>query len=316
MGVKLIEGVAISRMCDYSFGDQSGQFSNIKTSFMKKANESNLEFVKMVEAIKIDRNYMTLFIDNIRLYNREIRNVKETDRNYLQKLMNENDLLNLCEKFPEMNFIIFTSLEDTPTDEYIFARIPSNVLMIFATHAIANNYKVKPLVNGLQRRFGYLDNRIKIIENYVSRKPKEMTTSNLLYVNHSNSTHPDRARIKELFRNQTWARVESSRLSPRKFYKEILKSSFIVCPEGNGIDCHREWEVIYLRRIPVMKWHPYLEKLHKGNPVLFVHDYEDVTEKLLVKNLNLLDIAASFDLSEYYLENYFKSCVEFALNGV
>ena len=316
MGVKLIEGVAISRMCDYSFGDQSGQFSNIKTSFMKKANESNLEFQKEIEKMKAKRKYMTLFIDNIRLYNREISNVKESDRQYLAKLMGENDLLKLCGKFPEMNFIIFTSLEDTPTDEFIYASVPTNVLMIYATHAISNNDKVVPLVNGLQRKFSSFDNRIKIVQKYALSSPKKITTRNLLYVNHSNSTHPDRARIKELFRNQSWARIESSRLSPRKFYKEILKSSFIICPEGNGIDCHREWEVIYLRRVPVLKWHPYLAKLHEGNPVLFVENYEDVTEELLVKNLHLLEIASNFDLSKYYLENYFKSCIEYALNRV
>ena len=36
--MELIEGVALSKLCDYSFGDQSGQWGNIYTSFMKDAN--------------------------------------------------------------------------------------------------------------------------------------------------------------------------------------------------------------------------------------------------------------------------------------
>ena len=43
--MELIEGVALSHLCDYSFGDQSGQWGNIFTSFMKDANLLNLEFV-------------------------------------------------------------------------------------------------------------------------------------------------------------------------------------------------------------------------------------------------------------------------------
>ena len=36
--MEIIEGVALSELCDYSFGDQSGQWGQIYTSFMKDAN--------------------------------------------------------------------------------------------------------------------------------------------------------------------------------------------------------------------------------------------------------------------------------------
>ena len=46
--MELIEGVALSKLCDYSFGDQSGQWGNIYTSFMKDANFLNTEFATKV----------------------------------------------------------------------------------------------------------------------------------------------------------------------------------------------------------------------------------------------------------------------------
>ena len=46
--MELIEGVALSELCDYSFGDQSGQWGNIYTSFMKDANLLNTEFASKV----------------------------------------------------------------------------------------------------------------------------------------------------------------------------------------------------------------------------------------------------------------------------
>ena len=45
--MELIEGVSLSNLCDYSFGDQSGQWGNIYTSFMKEAN-----LISKLEALK------------------------------------------------------------------------------------------------------------------------------------------------------------------------------------------------------------------------------------------------------------------------
>ena len=46
--MELIEGVALSELCDYSFGDQSGQWGNLYTSFMKDANFLTVEFATTV----------------------------------------------------------------------------------------------------------------------------------------------------------------------------------------------------------------------------------------------------------------------------
>ena len=85
--MEVIEGVALSKLCDYSFGDQSGQWGNIYTSFMKGANLLNTEFASKVFEIQKDRDYMTLFIDNIRLYKRDIIEVKPEDKDYVFGLM-------------------------------------------------------------------------------------------------------------------------------------------------------------------------------------------------------------------------------------
>ena len=85
---------------------------------------------------------MTLFIDNIRLYKRHIVEVKESDRPYVEGLMEKSDLLKLCSQFPSMNFIIFTNLEDTPIDEHIFKAMPKNVLCVSAVNAIAHGGRV------------------------------------------------------------------------------------------------------------------------------------------------------------------------------
>ena len=168
--MELIEGVAVSELCDYSFGDQSGQWGNIPTSFMKEANLNNLEFATKVFEIKKERDYMTLFIDNIRLYKRDIKEVKPEDKAYVDSLMENSDLLKLCAAFPDMRFIIFTNLEDTPTDEHIFDAIPDNVLSISAVNAIAHGGKVVPAPYGVQRRMNDSDDSCLL---YTSPSPRD-----------------------------------------------------------------------------------------------------------------------------------------------
>jgi hypothetical protein len=306
--MKLIEGVELSKLCDYSFGDQSGQWGNIHTSFMKDANLTNVEFVSKLFEVKKSRDYMTLFIDNIRLYKRHIEEVSESDRPYVDGLMEKSDLLNLCSYFPKMRFIIFTNLEDTPTDKFIFDAVPNNVLCICAVNAVAHGNKIMPAPYGLQRAMNPQDSRISIIQNFLKFPPTKPLT--LLYVSHNDSSNQERIGIKDLFRERRWAIVDESRSSYSEFLGKMCQAKFMICPRGNAIDCHRNWEVLYMRRVPVMKRHPYLEVLFKDYPVLFVDNYSEITEEFLIENDNLYQQAQEMDITPLTLPYFFDNVVE------
>ena len=88
----------------------------------------------------------------------------------------------------------------------------------------------------------------------------------------------------------------------------------MICPRGNAIDCHRNWEVLYMRRVPIMKRHPYLEELYKDLPVLFVNDYSEVTEKLLIENDSLFQQAQKMNLISLTLPHFFDKITEESLS--
>ena len=308
--MELIEGVALSKLCDYSFGDQSGQWGNIYTSFMKDANFLNTEFATKVFEVMQTRDYMTVFIDNIRLYKRQIESVKPEDERYVNALMARSDLLDLCSTFPQMKFIIFTNLEDTPIDDQI--RVPDNVLCISAVNAIAHGDKVIPAPYGVQRKMTPDDDRIEQLMGWMEFDNKD-NPDNLLYVSHNESSNARRLGIKNLFYDKDWAEVNEQRVGYHTFLSNLSNSKFMICPIGNAIDCHRNWEVLYMRRVPVMVRDPYLEELYKDYPVLFVNDYKDVTKELLIKNDHLFQKAQTMNLSGLTLPTFFDRIVEKAL---
>ena len=286
---------------------------------MKEANLNNVEFVSKLFEIKKGRDYMTLFIDNIRLYKRHIVEVSESDRPYVEGLMEKSDLLRLCANFPDMKFIIFTNLEDTPTDEYIFDAIPDNVLCISAVNAVAHGGKVIPAPYGLQRKMSSGDDRIKVMKQYheVSNTQKWDLHSQLLYISLNEKSHPDRFGIKEHFDRYAWnwVRVDRERtIIYQHFLGTMRLSKFVLCPRGNAIDCHRNWETLYMRRVPVMKRDPYFETLFKDYPVLFVDSYFDITENLLIENDHLYQKAQTMDLTSLTLPNFFDKIVKESLS--
>ena len=307
--MELIEGVALSELCDYSFGDQSGQWGNIYTSFMKDADILNTEFVSKLFEVSKERNWMTLFIDNIRLYKRPIEDVKPEDKDYVNSLMATSDLLELCSHFSSsMKFIIFTNLEDTPIDGFIHNLIPKNVLCISAVNAIAHGDQVIPAPYGVQRRMSPSDDRIERLGSAM-RAGVEPSLFKLLYVNHNDNSHEDRVGLKDMFRSYEWVNVDEQRVDYYNFLLNLAKHKFILCPRGNAIDCHRNWEVLYMRRVPVMMTDTYLMDLFYDYPVLWVHDYADVTEDLLKDNNHLYEEAQGMDLTPLTLHGFFDKII-------
>lgn len=306
----LLESVALQKLCDYSFGDQSGVLGRVPGAFMKKANMGNQQFLKKYQEIKKQRDYMTLFIDNIRLYRRPIkysdwmhlRPVSPSDRKWLNTMLDE-DLLDLCTQLPEMKFIIFTALEDTPLDSYI--KIPKNVLSINAANAVKFGGKIVPYPHGLERKMHRGYNHLDILQRFLA--DNTMPTK-LLYVNHRRDTGA-RVGINEFFADKKWATV-SQRVNYETYLTAIKNHKFVLCPSGNGIESARNWETLYLRRVPVFKSHPYLREMFKEFPALFVKEFSDVTEKLLRENDKLFQRALRTDMEKLDLVKVFNKRVK------
>ncbi len=307
--MKIIEGTTLSNMCDYSFGDHMGATSipRPKDGFMKFANATNTEF--LAKCKEFEGRVMTLFIDNIRLYTngRTIWANAGPDADWVAYLMSQNDLLLLCAGLTNNKFVIFCSHEDTPIDSSI--SIPPNVLGIHAVNAEYNNDTIHPFPYGIQRELGENDNRATILKNELD---KEVVPSKLLYINCGIGRNKEREPLAD-FQGLPWVTTrfdKDSKYFPYERYKDFLDEmrdhKFMICPQGHGMDCHRNWESLYMRRVPVMRDHPYFRRLMKGFPVLFVKEWSDVTEQLLEGNDHLFQQAQEMDLEKLDLNYLFK----------
>jgi hypothetical protein len=304
--MNLLDNDHLQQLVDYSFGDHSGVLGGVPQAFMKKANMSNTEFIQKCYEL-VEQEVVTLFIDNIRLYRRPIdysdwlhmKPVSPQDRGWLSQFDDE-DLLELCGKLSKTKFVIFTAFEDTPLDDHIWDKIPENVLAIHSANGVVFGGKVHPFPHGIERSMydGYNHHEILLEKMNAPTFVPQKT----LFVAHRVDTG-NRAHLGQMFSGKDWATVTS--LPYEKYLEEMRNHKFVLCPSGNGIGSSRNWETLYMRRVPVMEDHPYKRELFKDFPVLFVKDYSEVTEQLLKDNEHLFEEAQKMDMSKLDLVEIF-----------
>ena len=92
---------------------------------------------------------------------------------------------------------------------------------------------------------------------------------------------------------------------PRTINWNIMsKYTFVLCPFGVGMDCHRTWEALCLGCIPIL-CAPIFKKLFEELPVLIVNNWKEITEELLNSTIEKFkNLSFNYDklLLKYWVE--------------
>jgi len=146
---------------------------------------------------------------------------------------------------------------------------------------ITNHPKVTPIPIGLSNKHWKhsRNNALQIIN-----KKKESVCIHkkkiLLYVNIRTHTCPAiRKPILNSFSRKKFCKTTGTK-SYDKYLDDLSHSKFVLSPHGNGLDCHRTWETLYMGSFPLVKTST-LDKLYKNLPVLIVKNWEEVTREFL-----------------------------------
>lgn len=65
-----------------------------------------------------------------------------------------------------------------------------------------------------------------------------------------------------------------------KYYLHMARSKFVLSPPGNGLDCYRTWEALYLGSIPIIL-QTSINRIFDKLPVFIVNSYDEITPQLL-----------------------------------
>ena len=86
------------------------------------------------------------------------------------------------------------------------------------------------------------------------------------------------------------------------YISELNDSFFCLSPNGNGVDCHKTWESIYLKTIPVITESINI-KFYKDFPIYIIESWENFNiNELTIELYN--DIIQNFDFNKINI-NFF-----------
>lgn len=237
---------------------------------------------------------------NLIMMNRYCNDFHDGDRIFFCKIdhiMNEFSYLREYGK----NCVLIIANGDITFDNNLFKFCPENVKHIFATNTTCLNQKVTPIPIGVEmeisaKRVGHGDVNLGIFEKkpyltgekVVIGQPKE----NKIYSNFNVYTNLLlRSKVKEISMINDHINFEFG-ISYDKFVSKVTSHIGTLSPRGNGIECIRTYEVLYLNSIPIVigDYYEYItiyENIYKNLPIVFIDSLDKLTNfSLLEKEIN------------------------------
>jgi hypothetical protein len=170
-------------------------------------------------------------------------------------------------------YVLITHNGDLNIDNsYLPLAENKRIIRWFAQNCILVHPKVTAIPIGLENRRlhtnGVLRDYRKLLRRSVRKRMR------ILYGFTQGTNERERAPALAALRHSPIS-DPMERTNSRDYRKRLLQYGFVASPPGNGIDCHRTWEALYLRTIPIVK-RSSLYASFPGLPVLTVDDWSEI----------------------------------------
>lgn len=182
-------------------------------------------------------------------------------------------------------YILVTHNGDVTIDKTWIKFVDSKIIHWFSQNVIINDKKVTPIPIGIEN-----------LDHYNHGIPSLFDEAKRLYgqkiprilFGFSISTNPAvRTKAQHHLRQLKTADEVEGRLNAADYTRLLSKYMFVASPPGNGIDCHRTWEAMYVGVIPIVLRSPLVEYFSScGLPLLIIDDWSELdqyTEERLKK---------------------------------
>ncbi len=214
-------------------------------------------------------------------------------------------------RLPE-SFVLLVHQGDNPIGtEFVRQLDKSNCVHCFAQNCVVTDPRITPLPIGLEDQWRHHHGHVRDFVRIRAKMPEKQPG---IAWGFTLATNPDERWLcyRAMIRNKQAVSVPLG-VNSRLYKKFVSNYMFIASPPGNGVDCHRTWEALYLRIVPIVKRSILMEHFKSiGLPLLLVDDWREVDswgEDYLVDIYNRL--APSFDSEalwlpywEYQIDNY------------
>jgi len=215
-----------------------------------------------------------------------------------------NSLLQFKSKiqFLKNPFILVSHNSDVEIDErFISIFSAQNLLFWHAQNVLIRNQKLGGLPIGFANRM-WKHGNLDVIQRVGGLEIDKVRDFYFYFSMHTNRTKREDCRRK----------IEGSGLTfdvPLSDYETYLRHlathKYAICPPGNGVDCHRLWECLYLNVIPVLLRSVFSERVYERFPCILLDDWRDFNADDLLDSYERPDYSAYFNDIDLGTSSYF-----------
>jgi len=241
----IVSGELLQSLCEVSFYKK---LDSIKIDQLKSMNQNVLS-IDEVSVTDISK-YKTIFI-----YVDFIHEFMDKFANYLAKetvIMTHNGDVNI-------------------SNEYVKYLDNPKIKKWYCQNRAIHHKKLFSIPIGIANSQWNHGNQERLINSKIHSQNKEY----LVYKNFDTGTNESERGICNSITGKNGIPM-SKKIDIDTYLTYIAKSKFVISPPGNGLDCHRIWESLYLKTIPIVLKHECFSQF-KHLPILFVERWEDIT---------------------------------------
>ena len=267
--------------------------------FITGSNFANLSDIVYAEAVnkasfdKLDKNNIETYVkveDDIFIYSIKNFTIKEN-----QIIFCKTDyLLDLFAKLNNVklsNLKLITHQAATPIiDKKLYKMKPKCISEWYSINIGYINDKLIPIPLGLGNYFSDVGLQpTDFTNNLIS---KESSRINKIFCSFDTETNPIRKKYMDFAEvNPLIFYTSEERLDKYKFFENLNKYNYSLCPAGVGMDTHRFWESLYSGCVPVAKKNYIYDKYFFENYISFtdIKELNDFNGKKASLNDELLN---------------------------
>ena len=125
---------------------------------------------------------------------------------------------------------------------------------------------------------------------YMSIRNNKINKKNRIFSDsHLSLSHPRRKEMYQILKNNKMVDFLNEKVDHLEIMKKYSEYRFVLSPRGNGLDCHRTWEVFLLGSIVITETSSLDEMYIKNNlPVIILKNFNDLNRINCVDSLNAL----------------------------
>lgn len=183
-------------------------------------------------------------------------------------------------------FILISGNDDKNITSDLVKELPSSVHHWFAQNCLISNERITPIPIGLENRRLHWHGNIRDFKR-LREKGKIEPNEYILYGFATGNNKKEREPALKVLENLSWA-YPSGNLNSWYYRRYLRQFGLVASPPGNGEDCHRTWEALYLGVAPVVKRSALTQYFYSlGLPLVLIDTWEELNDWDIPKRLQL-----------------------------